>query len=913
MRMMINQNLVALFFFMLTCWSAQGQTPYFQSYVLLKKNEPVQINAIFQDKKGFMWFGTNKGLFKFNGKNYQRFTKADSLPDENVTAIGEDAEGRIWAGHNNGNLSFFENGKFQRFETQEGPSTQAISDIVFDKQGVLWFSTRNDGLYYYLNNRLYRLDEMENMPDLFVYDLLLDSLGNVWAGTDGGVAICSVTKDSLSIDVLDYKDGLPDNIVKKLVLAKNGTVWMATEDAGIILYDPHLKVFKSLTTVWNYGAVNDFVIGSNSVWIATSRPGLVLFEPGPVVRLDGRGENVSHFTTEISRYGAFAVLFKDREGSIWGGSKAGIIRTDGDRLKFINASLEQDLNVLTVTSGRNGALWYATSEGLFKRTENNLGVVKIEQPLEGTRYAGFNIISLFEDSWGYIWAGLYGEGVLRINPDYNHVQHYAKELRNGNVLNITGRGDTIWLATLGGIERVIYRGPDDKSNKYEFKNFNRQSGLSSDFVYQVFVDSKNRVWLATDGKGVDMIDEERITHFGKGLPTQVVYGFAEDSKKQIWANVQGNGIYRLEGDTFHPPDSVQPLRDTNVSCFAADAFGNLVIMHDLGIDVYNPETKQIRYFDEGTGIRNWKANLNALAKGAKPKDGAIKWDAESKLYIGTDGGIIEYNSDEAVLKIQPQIAIEHFKVFDQHIPFDEKPVLRHNENGININFYGLWYQNPESLQFQYKMDNYDQDWIATGDNDVTYSRLPAGEYVFRVRVSSTDDFSAAREASVSFRIKPPFWQTPLFYALLIVVFGSLAYSIVKYRERKLKEDKLILEHKVEERTMEIQRKTEEIQAQNEEIISQAEEIKGINENLEMLVKQRTAELEHKNEALAEYAFINAHKLRGPLASILGCIHLISKTKLDEDAKEINTHLQQRADELDDIVREITKAIERGDR
>jgi signal transduction histidine kinase len=149
-------------------------------------------------------------------------------------------------------------------------------------------------------------------------------------------------------------------------------------------------------------------------------------------------------------------------------------------------------------------------------------------------------------------------------------------------------------------------------------------------------------------------------------------------------------------------------------------------------------------------------------------------------------------------------------------------------------------------------------------------------------------------------------------ACFALLFTS-GYLVLKFRERKLKLDKAELESKVEERTREIQLKTEEIQAQNEEIMAQAEEIKGINENLEMLVHQRTAELEKKNKALEEYAFINAHKLRSPVASILGLVNLMKKTPLSNEAKDINKHLQLSAEELDEVVRSITEAIERGEK
>jgi signal transduction histidine kinase len=111
----------------------------------------------------------------------------------------------------------------------------------------------------------------------------------------------------------------------------------------------------------------------------------------------------------------------------------------------------------------------------------------------------------------------------------------------------------------------------------------------------------------------------------------------------------------------------------------------------------------------------------------------------------------------------------------------------------------------------------------------------------------------------------------------------------------------------------LQESNEEIQAQNEEIISQGEEIRVINENLEKIVLERTKELEKKNKALEEYAFINAHKLRSPVASILGLINLLKKTPLNEDAKGIMAHLQDSTDKLDEIVSSITKTLEKGER
>src|SRR6478736_2855997 len=198
-----------------------AQSPFFQSYSLLKKNEAVAVNKILQDKTGFMWFGTNKGLFKFDGIRYRRFLGFDGLPDENVTALAQDSVGRLWIGFNNGKISILEKNTITDFKPEEGLSNKPISDILFDKDGVLWFSTFNDGIYYYINNRLYRLDDMDGMPDLYAYDLEEDAKGNIWVGTDGGIAICSRTETSVKIDTINYANGLPDNIVKKILRGKD--------------------------------------------------------------------------------------------------------------------------------------------------------------------------------------------------------------------------------------------------------------------------------------------------------------------------------------------------------------------------------------------------------------------------------------------------------------------------------------------------------------------------------------------------------------------------------------------------------------------------------------------------------------------------------------------------------------------
>jgi ligand-binding sensor domain-containing protein len=870
---------------------SEAQTPHFQQYFLTRRNDPIQVNKIFQSREGYVWFATSKGLFRFDGKNYRSFGINDSLPDLNVTAIAQDSLGRIWTAHGSGKITFYSGNRFNVFKPQEGLSPSPVSDLLFDKNNVLWFSTLDDGLYYYKKERLYRLDEENGMPDLYVYDIEQGADGKIYAGTDGGIVVCDLADKSIVGNVINNKDGLPDNIIRKIVALDENTLLVGSEDEGVIKINLRTTTFKRLTSELRLTSINDIVVvGSEKAWIASAQAGLTV--------LDLSTEKTKHYSNENGHaLPIVSCLMSDGELNVWAGSRNGILRTLGDELEYISTPVaDRDPNVMAVAMDDEGSVWFSTQDGLFRRKVISVGSYATDNLLAGTQYEKFRVISLHVDDEGYVWAGLYGEGVLRINPADKRIIHLSKQLRNGNVLSISKGADrAVWLATLGGAEKIIMKGKEPEVTHYSTEN-----GLSSDFIYQVFVDSENRVWFATDGRGVDMMDTKGIHHLDSGLVSKVVYGFAEDASGRIWVNTQDAGIFFFDGEKFRDSrtDSTS-FRETNNYVLTSDHAGRIVAMHNSGIDIYDAKTKSIRYLDEHAGLENRIANLNSVFR-----------DNNDNLIFGTSSGVVFLNYNAATPSL-PKIHIEGISAVGEKSFLDHIKPLRYDQNNLIITFRGFWFQNPDDITFEYKMDNYDADWIATGDDRITYSQLPPGDYVFHVR--STKTLPAEGDTTVRFTIEPPFWKTAGFLIGIVLAMGALIYAYIKYRERALIEAKLLLEQKVEERTLEIQRNVEEIQAQNEEIMAQAEEIKGINENLEMMVRERTAELERKNKALAEYAFINAHKLRSPVASILGLVNLLNKSDLNDECRVINRHLLNSADELDDIVRSITKAIERGDR
>jgi ligand-binding sensor domain-containing protein len=865
--------------------TASAQVPFFQQYDLLKKNQVTQINTLFQDRDGFVWVASGKGLFRLDGKSARHYN--DSTTTGHITAMANDSLGRLWLGYNNGSIRILSNNTFSDFHPEEGNATMPISAILFDSRGWMWFSTLNDGLYYYKSGRLYRLDEQEGLPDLYVYHISEDANGRIIASTDRGMAFCSVDNGEVAVDVIDSSDGLPDNIVRKTATDNAGGLWVATDEKGIFKYVERTGSFTPLLSKWTHGTVNDFIVTPREMWIATSGSGLVIHS---------LREKTTQLMSDKVHDGLSSVrsMLLDHEGNIWCGSRKNVLRTPGTSLQFYDVDQK---NIQAVTIDLSGNLWYSNTDGLF-RLDAGADFRGATPVLTGNAVNKTSVISLYTDHHGFVWAGLYGEGLIRIDPFTRQMKRFNQELRNGNILNITGDDKYIWLATLGGASRIT----NDGSGSFTVQNFGSHNGLSSDFIYQVFLDSRGRVWFATDGDGVDMFDGKTFCNYTKGLPSTVVYSLAEDGHGKIWANVQGNGVFAFDDrDGFINPLPGE-MRHNDIFTLSTDNSGNLVLSHELGIDIIDTKRNRMKFLGDETGLDDRTVNLNATGR-----------DRNGALYLGTTKGIVRFSEGNEFLRTAPLARIGSVKVFDRVSPVGELRELSHDENNITINFIGLWFKNPDDLQFYYKLENYDRDWIMSKNTSVTYSKLPPGNYTFRVKVAEDGNLPLEGETSFDISISAPFWKTIWFYLVCCAGAVFFTYAVIHYRERTLLRDKLILEARVKRRTLEIQRQNDEIQAQNEEIMAQAEEIRGINENLELIVHERTAELQRKNIALEEYAFINAHKLRSPVASILGLVNLISRTHLDPEGKEISKRLQQSADELDEIVRSITKAIEKGDK
>ncbi|MEH0155466.1 two-component regulator propeller domain-containing protein [Limibacter armeniacum] len=828
---------------LLTVLTGYSQQLYFKQYPFGRKLKEGYPTALLQSTTGMLWVGTNKGLLQFDGKDFQLIGEQK----EEVTALGESHDGTIWVGFKDGALYFLKEEKLQPFETDEGMAVEAVSDIVFDKDGTLWFATLGDGLYYYKNERMYRLDEEDGLPDTYIYDLELDKQGNIWAGTDGGIAVCHLNEQNADIKVIDSSLGLPDDIVKKIIFSpENESFWIGTEDEGLFSYDPSTQVFKPVVKdEWPYGSVLDMTLSGNELWVSTSRQGILV--------MDCKDQSILNYTKEHGlSSGRLHALMGDREGNIWlAGRQRGLERLPANRLWFFRNMSEQ-VQIVAVGADQHHALWYLNHGKLYHYQQGKATLME-ELPAQVTA------ISLYVDPYNNKWIGTYGDGIYCLKEN-GTLLHYKEELPDPNIINITGDGDAVWLATLRGGCRLTL-GEGHKPSQIDV--FGTKEGLGTDYLYQVFVDSQKRVWFGTDGHGISLMEQEHFQQLDSAaaLDEKVIYGFAEDGKQRIWINVKGEGLYCFtENGKLKHYGIAEGLRDLDVKILSSDINGNLLVFHEAGLDVFDIQEEHFVYLGAEDGISEEKPFQNAVGK-----------NAFGEVYFGTDKGIVGYRQLNHVGQRAPELIIEEIKLFGKELLTGDAFKLKHNQNHLTINFEGLWYGNPEGLRFRYQLEGYDMDWIYTSSNSLTYSYLPPGHYLFKVQTSYDPFFKNFSEAQFTLEIAPPFWKEPWFILLAVGAMLGLIYWAVKRRERQLKLEKQLLEEKVKERTEEITLKNEELQAAFEDIENKNDKItKSIN--YAKRIQQAILPLRHD----LEEAFPNHFVLYQPRDIVSGDFYWVTK-------------------------------------
>jgi len=795
----------------------------------------------------YMWIGTYEGLCRFDGLRFTVFDKSNTpeIQNNSMLVMAEGPDSALWIGTPNGLLCHRE-GKFRNFTVADGLAGDFILSLAFDGGGSLWIGT-TQGLCRFQNGTFTRVKGTDGMEPSYISALCADRSGALWVGTSAGL--------------FAYRDGpLAGDSVGA---GRNGLKGR---------FIPHaLPGGQSENTIWSLCAARD-----GTLWIGTAGEFLFSLRPGEIRRYSRR-QNLSGSPVRV--------IYEDRLGTLWVGTdNGGLNRLEGGAFTSLGQrhGLSND-SVRALVDDNEGSLWIGTFGGglcrlkddryIFYNTRNGL-------PVDMTR-------AILQDRQGNFWIGTIGGGLVRFSAGKFRVFTAADGLRNQRIWSIAeGLDGAIWFGTYGGGLHCLRDG--------RIRVYSTRDGMSNDIVRAILAARDGSIWAGTNGGGVDILRPDgRIVNYSQrnGLGDDFIYAIAQDGEGAVWVGTYNGQLYRFRGEeitTFRPhADATQNAiwaihPDPDGSLWLGTNSGGLIrFKHGLFRSIttrdglYNDVAFQILEDNHGflwmncnKGVyRASKAELNDFADGriqhvrslsfgisegvrgvesTGPAQPAGWKSRDGKLWFPTIKGVAVVDPDFGKRNEHiPRVFIEGVFINDKAAAQAAPLVIGPGRKKLDFTFTALSYLVPEKVHFKTWLQGYDRGWSAeTSQRQISYTNLPPGSYTFRVIACNNDGKWNTVGASLSLALRPFFYQTYWFWALVVCGILFLALLAVRWRFRNLQ-----------------QREQE----------------------LQVLVKERTGELSHVNEELLqanrmqdEMQRIAVHDLKNPLQTIMGAADLIKR-------------------------------------
>lgn len=761
-----------------------AQSPHFNTYEIEALYPNGQVNLIYEDPHAILWLGTSAGLFLFDGQQYNPFLRADTLSNE-VTAIFQDQEGVLWVGYADGAIAHLLNQELITWEPIRDSIQEPIKGMIQDDRGRIWMATYGQGMLVWDQQKLQMITDRGELLSNNIYDLVKDRYNNIWVATDEGITICGFSNGTLSFKNMTREQGLPDEIVKDLLVDASGNIWIGTFDKGICYFDLESRIFKYPLEKEGIGEVTCMeIFDDKELWVGTNG--------NELWRYDFLTQTFSQVVDQKDFLGTKIYdLCKDVEGNLWVVSDENGIRQANRQFEYLPTDFQ---NIQSVLSDEDNGLWIGTQNGLFKYKPKQEPSFELVLP-----NTALNILSLYKDKYGVLWIGTFGDGVLCFDPDTKEKRWLTEQdgLSNNSVISIDGQNGHIWLATLGGVTEFEIAQNIFDIQRPQFHSFDQESGLGTNYTYKIYIDSQEKVWFASDGKGVSVLENGHFTNYTHAMgwddrdslveiPLKAVYSITEDAQGHIWLSTAEQGIFEFDGEYFQQLTVKEGIRDLEITSLIRDKKGNILIVHPTGIDILDPLTHHLIYYGEEVGIENIAPNLNAVTT-----------DQYDDIWIAGQKELIRYSPLNEDLEIHPRTLINKVSIFLEPVDFVHTNLFTHQQNNLVFDYMGVWYTFPETVKYRYILEGYDHDWISSADTRATYSNLPPGEYAFKVMSTENDFFSHEPIAAYEFEILSPIWMRTWFILLMgIIVLGLFRWYQLS-RDARLQKVNLLEKERAE--------------------------------------------------------------------------------------------------------------------
>ncbi|MBS1771550.1 MAG: histidine kinase [Bacteroidetes bacterium] len=746
-------------------FSAMARQPFNRDWMLNDAGTPVKVNAILQDANGYLWLGTEEGVFRFNGRTYKQIP--DSIHAA-VTALAIDS-GTVWIGYANGKLAKVVSGAVKSVSISGAKPVTAVTDIQMIAQGML-LSTVSQGLILVKDGKGIAYSSSNGLSDDYVYNIAVLSGNHVLIGTDQGINDIIFDGGKIVVQKLTTVNGLPDNIVCAVKAFRGSNrCWVGMHDGGVALYDIQKRRILDVHTdsSWHLGAVNDiYPVDENKAWIAT--------DDGYLLEAVITG-NVIHITPYEFAGKKIKKLLIGRSGVLCCATTEGLTSVTEEYMTRLAVTQHYNLaDVRAMVCDAKDNLWYSQNKELYRiNLKNDKQAPQLVTKLTAA------IASLYADKEGRLWIGTLEKGLYYLDAKGRTIAVTGiPQLLNESVLDVAGDDRALWVSGLNGVEEMSYPA-EGKQQPGLIHAHTRRSGVGSDYVYQVYPDSKGNVWMATDGGGICQYKNGKYTIWGpqNGLNSKVIYTITEDAAGNIWVATFNEGLFFFNGKKWTQVSSNDGLQDTKVFTLAANNSGQVIAVSKTGFEVWYPASKQFRSYNTrmNMGIDSTSPFLKLAAR-----------DVEGNVYIPFQQGFVVFKNVKEHYNILPQIAILSVNVFFNAVEGNNHK-FNYDENQLSFRYEGISFANPDRMRYRYRLDGYSNDWVETSDELVTFPQLPPGYYTFRVQVSLSNTFASATEATYSFSIAKPFWKRIWFMVLVALAIGGIIYLYVYNREKNLRQ------------------------------------------------------------------------------------------------------------------------------
>ncbi len=765
------------------------------------------VNAILKDRYGFLWFATDDGLNKFDGKNFTIYRNNTSgLISKEILDLYEDTKGNLWIGTGAGVVQY--NRKSDSFISYPRGKNQAVLSITSGSDGHIWI-----GGYYGLEilnaeTKKYsapKFTDSKFKPILYevVKKFLADSKGNIWIGTPKGLYLYNEkTKKQVHFsNSAASANTLSDNNINSLCEDKEGNIWIGTAN-GLSMYNSSNQTFinylhnpsdkSSLSSNSVYSVAAD---AFGNIWVGTEE-GLNILNPEKkkVIRINRSDRN----NYSLNGKSVKSIMI-DKQGIYWVATFRGGVNKYDKNLAFFNlrqsnAYDPKGLNVPVITSfvqGSNKDIYIGTDGGglnLFDMKDGTFHKIKISESLNG-----LSILAM-EKVEGELWIGTFSHGLFIVNTKTGK----SRQIKKGNgPHNISGndifcikrdsRGN-VWIGTNGqGVD--CYDADKKVFVKYRDKKDPHKRIQLNGFIRAIEEDKKGNIWIASCGAGLAVYNP--VSGYSKifdsrnsNLPDDNIYTLLCTEKGDIWLGTFGAGLayYNPVKDTFVTYTEKDGLANDVVYKILEDGKGKLWLSTNKGISSFDRPTKTFKNYSSYNGVQK-----SPFVHGAGLKL------ADGKLFFGGTDGFNYFDPKDLYLNRNiPTVVFTDLKVANQsvvpaadsyieeHISIAKEINLDYKQN-FSLSFAALNYTSPQENRYYYKLENFDKEWNSVGDvNTAVYTNLSPGEYIFKVKASSDAGEWNTPVTSIKINVHPPFWLSVYAY---ILYFCIIVFSLWYMRRR----------------------------------------------------------------------------------------------------------------------------------